>query len=570
MRSSLSESSGSHARRVRESLALAYARHAAGRFEEAEDIARSVVAIEPRNAQALHLIGEVALRRGDIETALGFVSRATAAEPRFAHAHNTLGAVKKAAGKPDEAMKAYRTAIRLKPDFVEALSNLGELLISQGRYEEATIPLRRALLINPAHVLALNNLGTALLSLDRHEEALAVLERAVSLRPDFPDALSNLGNVQRAMGRADLAAESHARAIALAPDNLHCHLNYGNSLRELEDMEGCLAAFRRAIALAPNLEAAHNNLGAALLMLEQWAEGWSEFEWRWRLGDNPALRARHRLPLWQGDSLAGRHILLWAEQGIGDIILFASMLPDLLATGARVSLELDPRLIPLFGRSFPGITLHPWGKVPANAAFDLQANLGRLGLFLRASNDSFATQKPYLRPDPARVADFRARYTALGPGPRIGISWRSTSSTYRRKSIRLEDFAPLFAAFPGATFVSLQYGDTAEDIERAEQICGVRIHRDDSFDNWADLDGVAAQIAALDTVVTVSNLNAHFAGAAGIPAHVLVTQNTLWYWPHHKTSSRWYASLRLHEAGPAAMERVVASMTAPTSGKDQR
>jgi tetratricopeptide (TPR) repeat protein len=545
MRASLSEENVPHARRVREMLALAYARHATGRFEEAEDIARTVIALEPRSAQALHLVGEVALRRGDIDTAIDYVSRATASEPRFAHAHNTLGATMKAAGKPDEAMKSYRTAIRLKPDFVDALSNLGELLMWQGRLEEATVPLRRALLLNPGHVLALNNLGIALFSLERHDEALAVLERAVSLRPDFPNALTNLGNVRRAMGRADLAAEAHARALALAPDNSYNHMNYGNSLRELDDVAGAMAAFRRAIALSPDFEAAHNNLGAALLLTEQWAEGWSEFEWRWRRGDNPALRARHRLPLWQGDSLKHRRILLWGEQGIGDMVLFASMLPDLLATGAKVSLELDPRLIPLFSRSFPAIQFFAWDQVPGDVPFDVQANIGRLGLFLRTSTDSFANAKPYLAADPARVADFKARYAALGQGPKIGISWRSTSQAYRRKSIRLEDFAPLFATLPGATFISLQYGDTAEDIARAETLCATRIHRDDSFDNWADLDGVAAQVASLDAVVTVSNLNAHLAGAAGIQTHVLVTQNTLWYWPHEKSTTRWYPSLRL-------------------------
>ena len=568
MRASLSEDNVPHARRVREMLALAYARHAAGQFGEAEDIARTVIALEPRSAQALHLVGEVALRRSDIDTAIDYVSRATAVEPRFAQAHNTLGAAKKAAGKPDEAMKCYRTAIRLKPDFVEALSNLGELLMWQGRIEESTVPLRRALLINPAHILALNNLGTALLSLERHEEALAVLERAVSLRPDFSGALTNLGNVRRAMGRADLAAEAHARALALAPDKPYHHMNYGNSLRELDDVAGAIAAFRRAIALSPDLEAAHNNLGAALLLMEQWSEGWSEFEWRWRLGDNPGLRARHRLPLWQGDSLKDRHILLWGEQGIGDMVLFASMLPDLLATGARVSLELDPRLIPLFSRSFPEITFHPWDKVPADTRFDVQANLGRLGLFLRSSNDSFANTRPHLVPDPARVEEFKRRYAALGQGPKIGISWRSSSQAYRRKSLQLEDFAPLFAALPQASFISLQYGDTTDDIARAEQICGTRIHRDDSFDNWSDLDGVAAQIAALDAVVTVSNLNAHLAGATGIPAHVLVTQNTLWYWPHQKPSTRWYRSVRLtRTASRPARDAIREIATALADGK---
>ena len=150
-----------------------------------------------------------------------------------------------------------------------------------------------------------------------------------------------------------------------------------------------------------------------------------------------------------------------------------------------------------------------------------------------------------MRPDPARVEAFKRRYAALGPGPVIGIAWQSKSTSHRRKSLALEDFAPLFQALPGATFVSLQYGDTRDEIAAASQRCGVRIHRDDSFDNWADLDGLAAQIAALDHVVTVSNLNAHLAGAIGLPAHVLITQNALWYWPHGKAATGGMQSLRL-------------------------
>ena len=438
------------ARQVREALALAYARHAAGRFREAEDIGRTVIEIDPRNAQALHLVGEVALRRGDVEAALRYAGRATESQPRFAEAHNTLGAAFKAAGKADEAMKRYRTAVRLKPDFVEAHSNLGELLMSQGRFEDATIPLRKALLLNPAHVNALNNLGTALFKLDRLQESIAVLERAVSLRPDFAAALSNLGNARRALGDTELAADAHARALALAPERADHHINYANSLRELGDVGGAIAAFRRAIALDPECEAAHNNLGGALLLTEEWSEGWAEFEWRWRLGDNPALRGRHRLPLWQGDALDGRRILVWGEQGIGDVVLLATMLPDLIAAGAQVTLEVDARLVGLMQRSFPKIAVVAWGQVPAAGQLDCQANIGRLGLFLRASADSFAATKPYLAPAADRVAAFRQRYASLGNGPTIGLAWRSTSPAYRRKSLALEDFAPLFQALPGS------------------------------------------------------------------------------------------------------------------------
>jgi hypothetical protein len=174
-----------------------------------------------------------------------------------------------------------------------------------------------------------------------------------------------------------------------------------------------------------------------------------------------------------------------------------------------------------------------------------------------------------MKPDRARAEAFRQRYAALGPGPVVGIAWQSNSATHRRKSLALEDFAPLFQALPTATFVSLQYGDTRDEIDSASRRFSVRIHRDDSFDNWTDLDGLAAQIAALDHVVTVSNLNAHLAGAIGIPAHVLITQNTLWYWPYAKSVTRWYRSLklvRLAEHGSAAQALSWIGRQLPGSG----
>jgi ADP-heptose:LPS heptosyltransferase/thioredoxin-like negative regulator of GroEL len=438
---------------------------------------------------------------------------------------------------------------------------LGEIALHSGQHALAVDMLGTATRLVPNDVGTIVNLGAAYQAMDHFEEAASCYRRALTIAPSLTQARSNLAAVLMDMGDEDGAEREYRAVLAQAPDFADTHVNYGNLVRRRGELTAAITHYRRGIAHAPMHPMAHTNLGGALLMLEHWSEGWSEFEWRWRLGDNPALRTRHRLPLWQGDDLNGRRILLWGEQGIGDVVLFASMLPDLLATGAQVSLEIEPRLIPLFRRSFPQIQLFAWDTVPADAAFDVQANIGRLGLFLRTSADRFAGAKPYLVPDPARVADFKARYAALGTGPRIGISWRSASQAYRRKSLQLEDFAPLFAAFPGATFVSLQYGDTADDIARAEQICATRIHRDSSFDNWTDLDGLVAQIAALDTVVTVSNLNAHLAGATGIPTNVLVTQNTLWYWPHEKPNSAWYPSLRLYgvASGHAAAIAAVAA-----------
>jgi Tfp pilus assembly protein PilF len=464
----------------------------------------------------------------------------------------------RATGRIEDAVDLCLEALQQDATNPVACRLLGEIALHNGMHQQAIAMLGTAARLTPRDVGAIVNLGAAYQAADQLAEAASCYRRALQIDPNLVQARGNLAAVLMDMGDEDAAEREYRAVLAMAPHFADVHINYGNLVRRRGDLTAAIAHYRRGLACAPSHAMAHTNLGGALLMIEHWSEGWGEFEWRWRLGDNPALRARHRLPLWQGDDLKGRHILLWGEQGIGDVVLFASMLPDLLAAGARISLELDPRLIPLFARSFPAIELFAWDQVPAAASFDCQANLGRLGLFLRSSADRFANTAPYLAPDPARVAAFRQRYAALGPGPKIGLSWRSASQAYRRKSLRLEDFAPLFAACPDASFVSLQYGDTAEDIARAAQICSTRIHRDDSFDNWADLDGLAAQIAALDAVVTVSNLNAHLAGATGTPAHVLVTQNTLWYWPHQKTNTPWYRSVRLYGVAGGRNEAIAA------------
>jgi tetratricopeptide (TPR) repeat protein len=557
---------------IREALQHAFARHAAGAYAEADRLGRAILDIAPKNAHALHLVGEIALRHGHHDEAIRLVGQAVAVQPRYAEAHNTLGLALKQTGRLDEALKHYRTAIRLKPDFVEAINSLGDLLITRGEHAQALITLRRALSIDRKHVGVLNNLGSVYHLLDQLEEAHAVLEQAASLGGDFPQVQSNLGNVLRALGRTQEAAAAHARAVALVPGQGEYHLNYANSLRELGDLSGCIAAFRKAIDITPDSVSAHNNLGGALLMDGQFAEGWRLCDRVWQHDNNKSWRARYGWPLWEGEAISGRSLLVWGEQGIGDVILFASMLPDLLTRGAKLTLELDPRLVPLFARSFPHIqVIGRQDDAPPAGNFDRQVNIGRLGLFLRPDAASFAGHKPFLTPDPARVAEFKARYAALHPGPKIGIAWRSNSPSYRRKSIGLDAWAPLLAR-RDLCLVSLQYGDVAEDLRHARDTLGADIVHDTSLDTWSDLDGLAAQIAALDGVVSVSNLNVHIAGAVGIPTHVLLTSNALWYWPHNQTATPWYSGVAIHRlAGFASPTEMLAGVaTALPAGEKQR
>jgi len=468
----------------------------------------------------------------------------------------------RAQGRLELAIDLCLEVLRRKPDEPQACALLGEIALEAGMADRAVLLLARAADQRPFDPALHVNLGAAHQTLRQWDEAEDHYRRALALKPGLVQARSNLGAVLAAKGDVAAAEREYRAAISDAPSFVGAHVNLGNLLRDQGRMTEAIESYRKAVACDPSHAQAHNNLGGTLLLNEMWSEGWAEYEWRWRLGEHAPLRARHTLPLWTGEALAGRRLLVWGEQGLGDVLLLATMLPDLLATGADVVLEVDGRLAPLFARSFPQAAVIPWGASPPPCAF--QADIGRLGQFFRSDAAAFAGKKPYLVPDPARVATFKRRYEALGRGPKIGLSWRSQSPVHLRKSLPLDVFAPLFEALPEAVFVSLQYGDTVQERAAFEQRFGVRLFHDDSFDNRDDLDGLAAQIGALDHVVTVSNLNTHFAGAQGVPAHVLVTANALWYWPHGKSTTPWYGSLSLihvtTEPAPAALNRIAHSI----------
>jgi hypothetical protein len=239
---------------------------------------------------------------------------------------------------------------------------------------------------------------------------------------------------------------------------------------------------------------------------------------------------------------------LWAEQGIGDQILHGSMIADLASSALAVTLEVDRRLVPLFRRSFPRVTLVPYKTPPAAGAgdHDCQAPLGSLGRWLRPSFESFP-RRSFLEPDPRRRDEYRHRLT--GERTVVGISWKSANREFGpHKSMALRDWLPILRV-PCLRFVDLQYGDTASERRDAEQHAGARIEHLPDLDLHGDLDGLAALCAACDLVITTSNVTAHVAGALGRPVWQMVPTGIgrLWYWFSNRADSPWYPGMRLFD-----------------------
>jgi len=414
-----------------------------------------------------------------------------------------------------------------------------------GQFAEADRLYRQILAIDPRHADALHLTGMIAFQTGRTEEAVAWIGKAIAIKPDAPSYHSNLGNVFQAQGRLAEAGASYQRALLLKPDLAEIHLNLGNILRELADLESALACFRRAQALKPALSEADVGESMVLLLQGDFASGWQKFERRWETTDYDTPMRVYPVPQWQGERLTAGRVLIWGEQGIGDEIMFAGLILDVLRSGNACVLDCSERLKPLFARSFPGAEVASGVDAGGLSALGIAAHRpsgGLPGLF-RNTNAAFrSTQSPYLVACPATQDEFRRRYA---DGRKlVGIAWQTKNhKTGACRSIALSLLAPLFA-IPGIRWVSLQYGDF-DDLEHQAEAASAPILSDREVDQLADIDRFAAQVAAMDLVITIDNSTAHLAGALGVPTWVLLPFAPDWRWQTARTDCPWYPAMRL-------------------------
>ena len=565
---------------------LGTALQALGRMDEAAASYRKALALNPDLAEAQMNLGVVLHTQGRLDEAAARVRRALALKPNLAEAHVNLGNILQAQGKLEEAAASHEQALVIKPNFVEACFNRGNVLQAQGKLEEAVASYERALALNPDMAELHCNLGNALQAQGKVAEAEASYERALALNPDYADAFYNLGNLRQAqnsldcsLGKLDQAAACYERALALKPELTEAHYNLGNTRQALGDLEAAGACFERALALRPEYAEAHYNLACVLQGLGRLDEalewyrkavelkpdygqalfgqalaellhgdfdpGWRNYESRWRSPDHDTPMRAYSQPLWTGEKLSEGRLLLWGEQGVGDEIQFAGLIPDALRTGNRIMLDYDPRLQPLFARSFAEIEVVS-GCGSAEAEITAHLPTGSLpGLFRPTESAFAATTSPYLKADPVETERFRARYN---DGRRlIGLAWQtSNKQTGRKRSIDFAQLAPLFA-HPGIRWISLQYGDFDSLEQQAAAhatIPDAPILIDRIVDQFADMDLFAAQVAAMDLVITIDNSTAHLAGALGIPVWLLLPFAADWRWLENRPDSPWYPALR--------------------------
>ncbi len=455
------------------------------------------------------------------------------------------------------------TTAELRPDLMHRLQAAVDHH-KAGRFAEAGNLYLHVLAEDPGNPAAQHMLGVVLFAAEQLERALHMLLQARAQQPDNAEVHSNLGSVLHQSGRLEEALASFDRALEITPEFAVALSNRGLVLQEMRRFAQALDSFARAIAADPAFTDVLWHMALTRLQQGEFRQGWADYEWRWQTALRPAPGTEG--PRWEGhQDIAGRTVLLHAEQGYGDTLQFCRYAPLVGAMGARVVLAVQKPLVRLLA-SLPAVAevVDLAGPLPP---FDLQCPLLSLPFALGTELGTIPGDIGYLRPDPRQVLAWQSRLSTL-KGRRIGLVWSGAprpelayaNRVDRRRSMRLAQLAPL-ATVAGVRYLSLQKGPPAAELTRAPAGLDL-IDWTDALDDFAD---TAALVAGLDLLITVDTAMAHLAGALGISVWVMNRYDSCWRWLHDREDTPWYPTMRLFtQTTPGdwvgVVDRVVAAL----------
>jgi len=515
-----------------------------GKLEEAAECFRQAIVHNPGYAEAHANLGLVFQMQGNPDETVALYRKAVMLKPDLLPAHLNLGMTLLNLGQNDAAEKSFRQVIALAPEHPVALHSLGVIAAQRGEeFPQAEALLRRALELQPDYAEAHNSLGNLFQLTKRLPEAEASYRRALELQPDYASAHYNLGKLLVEAKRLPEAEASYHRALELQPDYTDAYISIGNLLMETNRLPEAEASYRRALVLKPHYADAHSSLGLLLLSLGQYAEAWPHYEHRYDPDmESPACKIQNLpCPQWQGESLAGKSLVICPEQGFGDYILFVRYAPLLKERGvSHITLVCTFPLKALLETVVGVDTVIT--ELPSAPTYDYWSFLLSLPLYFGTTLESIPTAQPYLYALPTRLNRWRDR---LPMGRlKVGLVWKGNAdqgNDVNRSLPGLPTLAPLWSV-PGVTFISLQKGQGEEDAKHPPEDQPI-IHMGSDIVDFAD---TAAIIAQLDLVICVCTSVAHLAGALGKPCWVLITSvDPSWIWLQGRTDSPWYANTRL-------------------------
>ena len=516
---------------------LALMHHQAGRLIEAEALYRQLLSANPRQSAVLNSYGVLAIQNGQTELAVKLLRRAVSVNPRDANFCCNLGEALRQSGRFDSAISSFREAIRLNPALAVAHNNLGIALAAQKDFAGAIESYHQAIKVQPNYAEAHGNLGNALKESLRFTEAASECQIAVQLKPQSAELHNQLGAALAELGRFDEATAAYQVAIRIDPRHADAHTNLGNALAAQGRIQDAVKSCETAVNLRPHSVPAHWNFAVALLRAGDYQRGWAEHEWRLR---SPTAGSGQRFsqPMWDGRPLAGKTILLHAEQGFGDTIQFARLVPAVAARGGRVIVECQRELVPLLDR-MPAIDLAITAGDPL-PPFDEHAALMSLPSILGNRLETVPASIPYLMPDQSLISKWKerlAKHASHPPLLHIGLCCVGNAShrNDRQRSIASAALQPL--AIPGVVLHGLHKEPANLKLNGVEVI--------DHSHELTDFAETAGLIANLDHIITVDTAIAHLSGAMGMSTSVLLPLVPDWRWMMHRQDSQWYPTHRL-------------------------
>ena len=470
---------------------------------------------EDPTADVYHLLAMVEQNEGELVQAIIWLNSALEIDPDSPDLYNTLGDLLMKGEKYQEAVTAFEQTLKFQPDHPDARYNIGASLMRLRKYEAAEENLRKVLEDQPSHIGALQNLSLALKELDFQQESLETSERLLEVQ-ESEISCNNHGTILKEMNRKEEALKYFERAIVLNPQYAPAYCNVGLMMLDLGEAELAITHYKYAITLNDQDPTFYHNLAFAYFAANRYGEGWDVFRHRKLVKDVGGYTGK---PEWEGQPLDGKKLLVTAEQGLGDEIMFASTMPDLSKEDSDITLQCDPRLATIYQRSFPGIKILGVERknIDRTMGIDYENAIGDLPRFYRRTLDAFPIRDGYLEADHQKVIYWKNRLDELGDGLKVGVCWRSGVAEKIRKhqlgSIsKVEYFYPLLDIV-GVTVISLQYTDVTKELKLVKKETGKEIVLLEGIDLKNDQDELSALMVALDLTISVGTAVQQMAAA---------------------------------------------------------
>ncbi len=515
---------------------IAFEHHLAGRLQQAEQLYRQILQHNPAHADALHMLGVLGLSVGHLQAGADLIEKALAINPEIPGAWGNLAEAKRLLKQNDDALRYFERAIAEEPNAPETHNNLGILLHDLGRRDEAIESYRRAIALNPNFGEAQNNLASALADRGEHAEAVELYRAAIRNMPGHAQVHNNLGRSLDRLFWREEAEREFRRAIELKPDYVEAISNLGIVQYRTARYEEAQQTLERALKLQPDHAPSQFTIGLLNLTRGNYLEGWKGYARRFDVPSLPRARKFDR-PKWHGSPLAGKTILIHHEQGFGDMIQLARYLPLIASRGGSVILEIQPELVELM-KSVAGVEQ----VIPAGATlplFEVYAPIFDLPAIFETTIETIPRDVPYVKPDPARVEQFKSRFA--NDRPKIALNWWGKPFPDPGRSIDTVLLQPIVDAAnaTGAELVSLQKGGS--DVPRAP----ADFRLIDLGDDLHDFADTAAAMSLMDLIITIDSGPAHLAGALAKKTWTLLPLAADWRWHLNRDDSPWYPTMRL-------------------------